>query len=70
MFDFKKTLEEDSDGTLHLSESESGGVLFELVPGFTLAGFTLEVRFEAEVYVAPESVGTFINTRSEVRSVR
>ncbi len=70
LFDLKKTLEGDSEGTLHLSESESGGVLFELVPDFTLAGFTLEVRLEAEVYVAPESVGTFINIRSEVRSVK
>ena len=72
LFDLKETLEDDSRsrGTLHLSESESGRVLFELVPDFTLAGFTLEIRFEAEVYVAPESVGTFINTRSDVRSVK
>ncbi len=70
LFDLKENLEGDSKGTLHVSESESAGILFELVPDFTLAAFTLEVRFEAEVYVAPESVGTFINTRSEVRSVR
>ena len=70
LFDLKRSLEHRSEGTLFLSEGDDGGVAFELIPGFSLLDRKLEVRFETEIYVFPEGVGTVLNSRSEVRSVR
>ncbi len=67
-FDLKKSLEERAEATLFFSEDDAGGVVFEMTPSFSLLGSTLEIRFEAAVYVPPESAATTINIRSVVRS--
>ena len=68
-FDFKQTLEGNSQGSLFFSDNPAGsGVIFDVIPGFSMLGRNLEIRFDEAVYLPPAVSGTIVNTRSEVRS--
>ena len=69
-FDFKRTLEDGSQGMLFLSESGEGEITFELIPRFSVLGSSLTIVFEEAVYVPPPESGITVNSSVEVRSVR
>ncbi len=69
-FDYKRTLEGNSEATLFLSKNVDGEIVFELPSVFPMVDRTLSTEFEDQVYVPPSAPGSLVNTTSEVRSVQ